>query len=105
MSLLILPLFVLIVVHWNLNCWVCKLLESGSAFRVALTWGAIPKTNPPMGQGPHASPLLCPSILAHCPEVSLGCAAAREVWVMHAQPLLFVLSLPSLTMVIYMATR
>lgn len=57
MSLLIIPLFVLILVHWNLYCWVCKLLESGSLFHVALIWGVIPETKSPLrGRGPHASP-------------------------------------------------
>lgn len=49
--------FICIDFHWNLNCWVCKLLESGSLFHVALIWGVIPETKSPLrGQGPHASP-------------------------------------------------
>lgn len=115
-SLLIIPLFVLILVHWNLSHLVCKLLDSVSPFCVALPdlgcnspnrippegWCQAPSAGPPAAS--HTLVGLLPFIPAHPPEMPLGSAADREFWVTHAQPLLFVLPVTRLTMVIYMAT-
>lgn len=89
MSLLIIPLFVLILVRWNLNCWVCKLLEPGSPLPVALIWGGIPKTKPPRSRWvrvPMPAHPSWPFIPAHSPEMSLGPAAGGEFWVCMLSP-------------------
>lgn len=58
-SLLIIPLFVLILVHWNLKHSVCKLLESVSPFCLAcLSWGETPKTSGCGVQGGCSPPAL-----------------------------------------------